>query len=313
LVAVPAAAYAQTDAQVAAARAAFKEGDEAEKRRDLPTALAKFKAALAVKETPQLILRIGGVQEKLGQLGQAMLSYERGLERAQAANLAPVVKVVKEQIDALRPRVPTVVVTVAKQYPDLAVTLDDKPLALGTKLYLDPGDHKLVARASGYDTKEKPFAATERDALEFQLDLAPTGGAAPPVGGPPAGETAGPSSDKPSRLPSVILISGGGAAIATGIVFFVLAGGKDSDVDKLCGGSDRLHCPPAQETTINSDVSSVKTFQVVGGVAVGVGAVAVGIGTYMLLRTPKPAPAAAFEVLPSFGPSQAGLTARGAF
>ena len=210
LVAVPAAAYAQTDAQVAAARAAFKEGDEAEKRRDLPTALAKFKEALAVKETPQLILRIGGVQEKLGQLGQAMLSYERGLERAQASNLAPVVKVVKEQIDALRPRVPTVVVTVAKQYPDLAVTLDDKPLALGTKLYLDPGEHKIVARATGYDTKEKPFAATERDALEFQLDLAPTGGVVPPVGGPPAGETAGASSDKPSRLPSVILISGGG-------------------------------------------------------------------------------------------------------
>src|SRR5262249_14925873 len=145
-------------------------------------AAAKFKEAIAIKETPQLVLRLGGVQEKMGLLAQAMASYERGMERAQGANLPQVAKVAREQMEAMRARVPTVVVTVAKSYPDLAVTLDDKPLALGTKTYLDPGDHKIVAEATGFLKKEKPFAAVERDALEFQLDLAPAGGPAPVTG-----------------------------------------------------------------------------------------------------------------------------------
>jgi hypothetical protein len=308
-------ASAQPDAQIAAAKQAFKEGDEAEKRRDLPTAAAKFKEAIAVKETPQLVLRLGGVQEKMGLLAQAMASYERGMERAQAANLSNVAKVAREQMEAMRSRVPTVVVTVAKAYPELTVTLDDKPLALGTKIYLDPGDHKVVAEATGYQKKEKPFAAVERDSLEFQLDLAPVGGPAP-VTGPIEGNGVTPDNGpRPSKVPAAILIGGGAAAIGAGVAFFVVATGKNSDVDKLCGGPDRKHCPVTKKDEINSDISTVKLFQIVSLVSTVVGVGGVGVGTYLLLRKPPPPAQAAdgVRVFPILGPTTAGAGLSGRF
>jgi hypothetical protein len=307
-------ALGQSSAEITAAKQAFKEGDEAEKRRDLPTAAAKFKEALAVKETPQLVLRLGGVQEKLGLLAQAMQSYERGMERAQAANLAPVAKVAREQMEAMRARVPTVVVTVAKSYPDLSVTLDGKPLALGTKTYLDPGDHKVVAEASGFQKKEKPFAAVERDALEFQLDLAPIGGPAPVAG--PVDQTPVDGGPKASKLPPAILIGGGAAAIGAGVVLFIVAASKDSTITKECGGNrDTCNVPKAEQKSITSQVSTVNTLQIVSAISAGVGAVGVGIGTYLLLHKPS-APAQAAEgirIYPLAGPTVAGAGFSGRF
>ncbi len=307
-------ARAQSDPQITAAKQAFKEGDEAEKRRDLPTAAAKFKEAIAVKETPQLVLRLGGVQEKMGLLAQAMASYERGMERAQTANLANVAKVAREQMEAMRSRVPTVVVTVAKAYPELVVTLDDKPLALGTKIYLDPGDHKVVAEATGYQKKEKPFAAVERDSLEFQLDLAPVGGPAP-VTGPIEGNVPSDTAPRPSKVPAAILIGGGAAAIGAGVVLFVVASGKNGHIDDLCGGSARLHCPVSKKAEINSDVSSVKTLQIISLASAVVGVAGVAGGTYLLLRKPpQPAQAAdGVRIFPILGPTTAGAGVSGSF
>ena len=73
---------AQSPKDIAAAKQAFKEGDEAERRGDFETALARYEAAIKVKETPQLYLRIGAAKEKLGRLVAALASYRQGLEKA---------------------------------------------------------------------------------------------------------------------------------------------------------------------------------------------------------------------------------------
>jgi hypothetical protein len=315
LLASAAPAGAQTAAEIAGAKKAFKEGEEAEKRRDYRLALTKFQQAMSVKETSQLLLRVGAMQEKLGQLVEALEAYERGLAKANAQGLAPVIKVAQEQIDSLKTRVPTVTVNAAKPYPELVITLDDKPIApaaFGTKIRLNPGQHKLAATAQGYPAQEKPFVANERDTFDFTMDLAPGAAPARAAQSVEASKPAG-----PSKLPGVLLVGGGGAALATGVVLLVVAFSKDSAIDDLCGGPDRLDCPRSRADDINSRISTVKVFQVLSLGAGVLGAAGVGVGTYLLVRKP-PEPSSKtgaiwVDVAPAAGPGEVGLRATGRF
>ncbi len=103
VIGAPGLASAQSAKDVAAARQAFKEGEDAEAKGDLSVAIDRYRQALAIKATPQLHLRVGAVEEKLGRLVDALASYQRGLEKA--SSLPAVAAVAGEQIEALRPRV----------------------------------------------------------------------------------------------------------------------------------------------------------------------------------------------------------------
>jgi hypothetical protein len=306
LVAAAPPAHAQDPQQIAQAKKWFKEGEDAEKAQDWATALARFQMALTVKETPQLLLRVGATQEKLGQLKGALESYKKGLDKATAANLAPVAKLARDQIDGLTPRIPGVTVKVAKPPPGLSVELDGKPVAsttFGTKIDLDPGDHRLVAHAPGFATLDKPFKAAEKDAIDLPIDLAP---AAP---ADDAGKEAG-----PSKLTPVLFLAGGAAAIGAGVVLFVVSKGNDAQIDKQCGGADRLECPLSQKAKITSEVGTVNALQAFAIISGGLGLASAGVGSYLLIKKPKDdKPQQAVELAPVFGPSDAGLVVRGRF
>src|SRR5687767_8195432 len=89
--AAPRPAAAQAAADIAQAKKWFAEAESAEKAGDCKAAIELFRKALGVKETPQLHLRIGRCQERLGQLTAALASYERALDRAREAGAAPIV------------------------------------------------------------------------------------------------------------------------------------------------------------------------------------------------------------------------------
>jgi hypothetical protein len=224
-------------------------------------------------------------------------------------------RLAQEQIEGLRARIPVVTVHAAKAYPGLVISLDDKPIApsaLGTRIRVNPGAHRLRAAADGHQAQEKSFTANERDTLDFTLALAATNDPAPVAAAP-----ASPADAGPSKLPGVLLIGGGGAALVAGAIFLVVAFSKDSAVDDLCGGPDRLDCPRDRRDDINSRISSVKMFQVLALGAGVVGAGGVGVGTYLVLRKP-PANAAVgaapfVSVAPALGPNELGVRAVGRF
>lgn len=305
---LPRPAMAQSAKEIAAARAAFHEGEEAEAKGDYRTALARFQAAIAVKSTPQLHLRIGAVQEKLGKLIDALASYQQGLDKAGA--LPAVAKVAKEQIEALKPRIPTVTVAIAKPPPPagLTVTLDDAPLAasaFGTAIRVDPGPHRLRAAAPGFAPHEQAFNAVERGGARVELDLAPLVARGPEKPNKPA----------PSKVPAIVAIAGGGAALVVGAALIGVSVSKDGSIDALCGGSDRLTCPLSKKAQIEGDVSTVNALRFAGiGVAV-VGAAGATVGAVLLAKASKQAPAtgSAVQIIPLAGPGTAGLGVLGRF
>lgn len=298
----PAPAAAQSARDLAAARQAFREGEDAEAKGDFTTALARFKAALAVKETPQLHLRIGAVEEKLGKLVDALASYERGL--AKAASLPAVAKVAREQIDGLRPRIPTLTV-MTPSIPGLAVTLDGAPLApsaLGAAIPVDPGAHRLHAEAPGYVARDEAFTATERAGSRIELNLVTDAPKPPPE--PP-----------PSKVPGVLTTVAGGAALVAGAALIGLSVAKDGTIDALCGGSARDHCPLSKKDQIDGDVRTVNAMRFSGLGVTAIGVAGAAAGTWLLVKASRPAQPASGSVVvtPVVGAGAAGVVVGGRF
>lgn len=292
----PAGAAAQTTKEIAAAKKAFHEGEEAEAKGDYVTALDRFQAALAVKTTAQLHLRVGVVEEKLGRLRDALASYERGLALTSA--LPAVAKIAREQIDALTPRIPTVTVTVTAPPPGLTVTLDEAPFtAFGAAVPLDPGMHHLHAEAPGRPSRDETFLAAERGRTPLTLDLALPAPAEP---------------DGLSKLPAALALGGGGAALVVGAVLIGVSVAKDGHINALCGGADRLLCPQSRQQEILGDVRAVNALRF-SGIGVGIaGAAGVVVGAVLLTKAaPASAPATGgLTLVPVIGPRMVGLSGR---
>jgi len=315
-------ASAQSDQEIAAARQWFKEADAAEKKKDYEGALGLFKKAAQVKETPQLLLRIGGCQDKLGDFAGALRSYERAQEKAglAGADKAKVEEAANEVIEGVRGKVAILTIASKESYKDLSVKLDGAPAAAGDKVPLNPGGHKVTAEATGRRPFEESFTVMARDTKTVTIELAAEPGAAgAPAGagaagaGPPSGGLDRPvtsGSAGPGVLP-IVLLAGGGAAVAGGVVLFVVSLVKDGKIDDLCHG-DRNTCPKSRQSEIESDVSTVNTFQVVAGIVGGAGLVAAGVGAALLIAAPPPK-TGRVQILPSASKSSVGLAARGQF
>jgi hypothetical protein len=321
LLSAPVPGFAQSESELALARKWFKEGEAAEKKNDCAMALDRFEKALAVKPTPQILIRIGTCQEKLGKLVEAAVSYDRALDKANAASLGDVASVAKEQADALRPRVPTITIALAEAYHDVSITLDGVALnsaVVGDKLPLNPGQHKLVAKAPGRRSFDQGFAVAESESRRVPIVLEEDGSAREAAKND---ATVGvlsvpdkPATSSPSKVPAIALVAGGVAALGVGVVLFVVAAGKDSEVDDACGGSDRQTCPASRQEEIEGDVSTVNTLRAASFIVGGVGIASAAIGTGLLVTSSKRAASArGIELAPIAAPSRAGVRLKGHF
>lgn len=303
LAASPAVASAQSAKDLAAARQAFKDGEDAEGKGDLTVAVTKYRQALAVKATPQLYLRIGAVEEKLGRLVDALASYTKGLEKA--SSLPAVAKIAKEQVEALRLRVPLVTLSVPKAPPDLVVTLDGAPVALGSlgaELPVDPGVHRVHAQAPGFLSRDQAFTAAERGRTKLVLELLPSSPAAPPPPPPP-----------PSKLPGILVTAGGAAFVVGGVALLAASYAKDSAIDAQCHGSARDKCPLSQQGQITSEVHTANALRF-SGIGMGVvGAAGAATGIYLLVRKPAPTTTGSVQVVPAMAPGAAQVLVSGRF
>jgi hypothetical protein len=312
----PMPALAQSDADMATARALAGEGQDALDKQDFATAEDRFRRADTLYHAPTLELGLARAHVGLRHFVTAHEIYERivreGVPKGSRNDaFKAAVDDAKKELDQVSRQLAWVTIQVTgPSAPE--VTIDGvalAPAALGVKRAIDPGQHVVRATGDGYGAAEKQLTIAEGGAEKLTFALEP--GAAPTA--PVATATAPtPAPDAPTTAPrssmqrtlGFVALGVGGAGLALGAVTGILAIGKHGSLSDAC--KDGV-CPPSSQGDLDG-YHTVGTLSTIGFIAGGVG---LGAGVVLLLTAPKAAPQKEAAFTPLVGLGSVG--ARGRF
>jgi hypothetical protein len=212
-----------SDADKRAARDLYMEGYALQQAGKFAEALDRFERSYQVFPAPTTLLHQAECRAALGKLVEAAEDY-RELDRMDLGpNPSEAFKQAKSQgaaeLAQIEPRIPKVVVRVVpERLPGLVVTIDSQTLnsaLIGVPRPVNPGTHKIVAFAPGYDPAEQIVEAREGKTVPVTLQPTPTAGGSttpPPSGGvvyTPAGGPRQPPPANPGPPPTYVPIGAG--------------------------------------------------------------------------------------------------------
>jgi hypothetical protein len=295
--AVDARAQAGSDPQ-----AAIAEGEEGMRLFSLGRwneAYARFEAADRLAHSPVFVLFMARCRRNAGKLLEAQALFGRvAAERVAPGAPEPMRRAPREaraERDELAHRIPSIVIVVTGAGSDSAsVRLDGSPLAPGAirrAIPLDPGVHRVEARAAGSAAAVRSVELREGDApARVVLELG-------------AGrEQPQPSAEPDSRgsaLPGAIVLGAGIAGLGLGAVTGGIAASKTSALKERCVG---VHCPPEDA----DEADRARTFATVSSVSFAIGGVLVAGGVVLLITRPGGSTQAAVAA----GPGRISFQAR---
>jgi hypothetical protein len=279
---LPAAARAQeADAGIRmAARELAVSGAEAYDKQDYATALDRFQRAESLYEAPSIAVMVARCLSRVGRVVEAVDKYEETLrmplDAAAPEAFQRAVADAKAEVEGARARVARLELRLPADVPPGAeVRLDDRPLPpalLGVEMPVNPGAHRVLARARGHLPAAYDLSLAEGTHQFLEIAFAPAAAAS---GSP----TTAPSPDeKRARSPTlaIALLSGGGIALAAGAVTGIAALNYKSTLDDNCTPG----CPPS----MSSNLDAFRLDRTLSYVGFGVGLAALGAGTYLLLH-----------------------------
>ncbi len=205
---------------------------------------------------------------------------------------------------ALETKLPRVLLQLPTDRALETVDVDGEPLPDSRwhlPVFLDPGEHSVTISAPGAARNTVKFRVT--DSPTEQLVNVPSLSDDLSRPAPPPRAPAGPADPDPDRVRRVtglVLAAVGGAALAVGVTFGILAVEKRNDVGARCSGN---RCT-AEGAELYRDAQSRATIATISTL-VGVGAGAVG---GFLFFTSRPARSSArIGILPCTGGAELGL------
>lgn len=242
-----------TPAELRAARALFAEATKDEQAGRWAAALDKLRRVGDVKMTAGVRYHVALCEENLGRAAAALGDYTAARDSAVAEKNKDVIALVPDAfLDDLRARVPTLAISIPPgmepSSADLEVALDGQAQSkerLAAPIALDPGVHRVEARAPG----RRPFAMVvtlnERDRARVDVALppiaaepAPIAASASPTPARANDETSG--AEKPqataarSRLLPIAATAGAVVLAGAGFAAFAIAGAKQSSAESDC-------------------------------------------------------------------------------
>jgi hypothetical protein len=278
----------------------YKQGQAFQEAGKWEEALGKFEEVAKIVMTPGTRFNIALCKENLGRLLEALDDYSAAERDAKAEKKAETEKKAHDGAEALKPRIPKLVLKVPSGLDGLAITLDGKPIdPANLELSVDPGKHKIEASAE----KRVPFSAeitvAEKESKEVKVRLPEQPKDEAPKDETPKDET--PPKEEPSsrKVPTVAYIVGGAgaASLVVGGVFYLLRSSAKSTLDKNCD-STTLVCPADQQSNIDSGKRST----LLGNIFMVVGVVGIGTGITLWATAPKSAAAAPKSTEPKSEP-----------
>lgn len=285
-------AAAQSPADRETARALLDEGDRAFAARRYADALSTYLQADRIMNVPTTGVEVSKAYQALGQLVEAKEACRKVLAHPRTASEpAPFTEARNEcttRTQSLTERIPSVTLRIqgVPEGTTPHVTIDGADVlvtAFEMKRRLNPGAHRVVVTAAGYNEVSRPFSVAESATANVDITLTPTGRAptaspaerAPTPTPTPASASAAPRAPSRERAPiplyAGVLVGVGAVGIGAGAVSGVLALSHASDAKKLCQSTS---CDPAA----GSDIDAAKTWSHVSTVAFAVGVVGAGVG-----------------------------------
>jgi len=306
-----------TPQEKAAAQALFDEGRAAIQADQVAQACAKFSESYRLDPSDGTLINLGLCHEREGRTASAYTELNESVSRAIRDQRPERERVAREHLALIIPRLSRLTIEVPEiaQVPGLVVTVDGSPMtkvAWGVAVPLDPGEHVIVAQAPrmlAYRTTIKLGA--ERDAA--RVDVPPlTGDPSAPIAplpstpAPPTPATP-PATSSVQRTAAWAVIGLGGAGVATGSIFGLLAIGRWSGASSECPNGI---CKSAAD---KANFAGASTFADVSTTTYVIGGIALAAGAVLLVTAPRAvSPTGAWRFAPMLGPGTAGLHLEGA-
>lgn len=322
-----AASEAEPPRDPAAAEALYKTARELLAKEDWAGACSKFDASFELDPVASTLINIAKCSEHEGKLAQAWTQLKRakvlnqetqGEERKRTlANL------IDTTVEELERRLPRLSLVVTPKPADLYILRNDVSIplaALGEPIPIDPGVHKLVVGARGYDTVERVISVDAAKLVAVDIRLSDARPASSP-GGP---STAPSAAAAEASVPVWPFITGGLGLVAIGVgVGFRIDGmSAESNLDEHCGEA-RLCDPSGSYDPADDNQRKNVDYGAFLGLTIGGGAALLGTAIGVIVevatsdggeRVGVHAPrAAAVSFVPFANESSAGLGVTGTF
>lgn len=277
---------------------------------DWAGALALLKEVAAVKPTPEVRFNIAVCEERLGRLVAALGDYELAATDAQAEKSEQVGQEVDARLEALKARLPRVVVQRGAGADSATISLDGVSLGdsvLNIPLPSDPGPHVVEAKALGFRPFKHSFRVAEQQTstvlvkLEPEPEPEPTKADEPP---PPGARQAA----QGTRTAGFVVGGVGIASLLGSGTLFLLRQSTISDLDKQCG-ANRQTCPDSSRSTVDRG----KLYTTLGDVTLAVGAVGLGLGAALVIAGGHSSEQPSVAIAPSAFGANAGASVFGRF
>lgn len=198
-------AYAQSDADRAAARQLAESGIALRKDGKLAEALDKLQRAQQLVDAPTHLLQIAQIQASMGQLVEASETYRKLARFTLEPKAPPAFSKAKDQgaedLKALEPKIPGLTLVLEPAAKDAVVKIDGvvvPPALIGAERPTNPGDHTIEVTAPGFETATVKVQLSVSQKKTEKIALKQSGGGAvvaPPP--PPAGSNNPPPNNPP--------------------------------------------------------------------------------------------------------------------
>jgi hypothetical protein len=332
----PSARAQATTADAAMAQSLFEEGRRLMAAQRFAQACPKLAESQRLDPALGTLLNLAVCHERVGRTATAWSEFHDAASIAKRENHPERGKYAREHIDAIEPRLSRLTITRAGATPEkpersdkIEVRVDDALLgeaALGTPMTIDPGVHRIEARAPGKKSWKMEItiaAESDRKTVEIPALEADSAPLASPVAAPLSVDSSRGTFDRAAHAsaadaPPLAARDAGSARrtaayIAGGLGVVALGVGAFAGVEAITKWSVRGdNCVDDRCNTAGLDADkTARRWALVADIGIGAGIVGVGAGALLLLtaRSHKSdARAARIDLVPLIGRDRAGAS-----